>query len=151
MGLTVDFCDDADMFRAFSIVSDAFGDEEPYIDALFPNHRTPEGRTKGSERLLQMKHGDPHARFLKVTDTDTGEMIGMAKWLIYEDKPDSWDELDGDYWEDEEQKAYAAHLYTEFVKPRRAAVEAAQGRLVCMSILFSFFAFRKPALFLSSD
>lgn len=137
MGLKLDFCDDADMFRVFSIISDAFGDEQPYMDVLFPNHKTAEGRAQGRDRLLQIKHHDPHARFLKVTDTDTGEIIGHARWLVYEDKPTKWDELSGDYWQDEDEKALAAHLYTGYLKPRRAAIQAAKGPLVCVSFPLS--------------
>ncbi|KAI9793070.1 MAG: hypothetical protein M1816_000968 [Peltula sp. TS41687] len=131
----MEFCNDVDMVRGFSIVADVFGDREPYFNVAFPNNQTAKGRAQGADRLLQGVRGDSHARTLKVTDTDTGKMIGFANWLVYEDKPDSWNEPGGDYWDDEDQKAYAAHLYKEYMKPRREGVEAAKGPLLSLDLL----------------
>ena len=133
MALSLGFSEDGDMYRIFSIFSDAFGDNEPYVDALFPNHKTPAGREQGAERFLQMKHKDPHARFLNVTDTATGDIIGQAKWLVYEKVPET-PELRGDYWETEEQKQYAAHLHAGLLAPRMNAIKAANGRILCTRI-----------------
>ncbi|KAB8294787.1 hypothetical protein EYC80_006748 [Monilinia laxa] len=58
----------------------------------------------GSKRMLDIKKKDPHTTFLKVVDTDTGAMIAKAKWNIWKGVIPSEDDLDGDYWETEEEK-----------------------------------------------
>ena len=136
MAISIADCEDADMPRIFAIISDSFGSDQPYVDTLFPYHKTPVGRAKGAERLLQAKHCDPHARFLKATDMATGEIIGQAKWLIYPDptakKPEELP-LSGDYWDSEDEKEYANQLFTGFVAPRRKAIRDATRPLVCTS------------------
>ena len=137
MALSLDFSEDGDMHRIFGIFSDAFGDNEPYVDTLFPNHKTPAGREQGAERFLQMKHKDPHARFLKITDTATGEIIGQAKWLEYEKVPEI-PKLSGDYWETEEEKQYAVHLHAGFMVTRMDAIKAANGQILCTPSLSQY-------------
>ena len=132
MVLKLEVCDDNDMHRTFTILSSAFGHEHPYIDAVFPSHSTASGREIGGERLRAIKHSDPNTTFLKITDTDTGEMIAQAKWNIYDGEVPEAVELDGDFWAGEEEKEYARYLFREYLVPRRAAIEKSGGHLVCM-------------------
>ncbi|MCJ1416060.1 hypothetical protein MMC32_002395 [Xylographa parallela] len=134
MSLSLEFCEDSDMPRVFAIISDAFGEHHPHISVLFPNHTTTTGRAQGAERLLQMKQNDPHARFLKVTDTATGEIVGQAIWLIYNDHEEEL-ELSGDYWQNEEDRHYAAELHRGYLAPRRNVIRRAKGPVVCLDIL----------------
>ncbi|KAL8722507.1 MAG: hypothetical protein Q9225_001023 [Loekoesia sp. 1 TL-2023] len=121
------------MPRTFAIVSSAFGHEYPYMDFVFPDHDTAHGRKIGGERLLAMKNNDPNTTFLKVTDTDTGEMIAMAKWNIYHGVVPEEPELDGDFWAESEDKEYAKHLFWGYLVPRREAIRKSGGHLVCKS------------------
>ncbi|MCJ1386832.1 hypothetical protein MMC17_009960 [Xylographa soralifera] len=134
MSLSLEFCEDSDIPRVFAIISDAFGEDHPHISVLFPNHKTITGRAQGAERLLQMKKNDPHARCLKVTDTATSEIIGQATWLIYNDHAEEL-ELSGDYWQNEEDRQYAAELYRGYLAPRRNIIRLAKGPVVCLDIL----------------
>ena len=134
MSLSLEFCEDSDMPRVFAIISDAFGEHHPHISVLFPNHTTTTGRAQGAERLLQMKQNDPHARFLKVTDTATGEIVGQAIWLIYNDHEEEL-ELSGDYWQNEEDRHYAAELHRGYLAPRRNVIRRAKGPVVCMYLV----------------
>ena len=131
MAIIASLCDDDDFYRLFSITSDAFGYDQPYIDAIYPNHHDQAGRQSGAERLAQMAHTDPANRFTKATDTATGLIIGHAKWIIFADGKPEETPLTGDFWETQEDKEYAAHLYKEFVKPRRETARAVGGPLVC--------------------
>ncbi|KAI4103515.1 MAG: hypothetical protein LQ339_004240 [Xanthoria mediterranea] len=135
MSLKLEVCDDNDMHRTFTILSSAFGHEHPYIDAVFPSHATVAGREIGGERLRAIKHSDPNTTFLKITDTDTGEMIAQAKWNIYDGEVPEAVELDGDFWAGEEEKEYARYLFREYLVPRRAAIEDSGGHLVSLDIL----------------
>ncbi|MCJ1472631.1 hypothetical protein MMC13_001280, partial [Lambiella insularis] len=114
-------------------MSEAFAGE-PYINALFPHHGTPEGRVIGGKRLLEAKKADPAARFLKITDTATDEIVGLVKWLVFEKPPGEKSpeepELTGDYWDTEEEKEYAAYMYKQYLIPRRKAIREAKGPLV---------------------
>ncbi|KAL8757132.1 MAG: hypothetical protein Q9199_002445 [Rusavskia elegans] len=119
MVLKLEECNETDMARAFAIVSSAFGQEHPYFDALYPAHSTPSGRKVGSERFLEMYRTDPNSTFLKITDTDTGEMIALAKWNTYDGVMPEEVELDCDYWVNEEEKEYTRHLFRGYLGPRR--------------------------------
>ena len=132
MGLRFDLCNDGDMLRAFEIISQAFGHEHAYAEAVWPRHDTPTGLSDGAERLLGAKQNQPYARFCKVVDTDTGEMIGFAKWDIYDGHlPEVPTGMPEKYYRDEEEKAYADYMWNEFTKRRWEAVRESGGHLVC--------------------
>ena len=131
MVLKLEECNETDMSRAFAIVSSAFGHEQPYMNALYPAHSTPSGRETGADRFRDMYRTDPNTTFLKVTDTDTGEMIAQAKWNIYNGAVPEEVELDGDYWVDDEEKDYARYLFRQYQGPRRIAIKKSGGHLVC--------------------
>lgn len=136
MSLKLEICRDDDMPRIFEILSLAFGHEQPYIDAVFPHHATAPGRKVGADRLLAIKHSDPTTTFVKVTDTDTGEIMAQAKWNIYNGEVPEEVELDGDFWAGQDEKEYAQYLSREFLGPRTAAIKASGGHLVCTHSAF---------------
>lgn len=131
MPFKLELCTDADMAPTFAILSKAFGHEHPYIDAAFPQHDTPAGRAIGASRMLAIKHSDPNTTFIKVMDTDTGTMIAQAKWNIYRSTIPPELELDGDFWENEEEKEYAQLLCGEYLIPRIRAIRESGGNLLC--------------------
>ena len=130
MAIAVDFTDDADFYRIFSIISDSFGDDQPYIDIMFPNHHEHAGRVQGAQRLLQMKQSDAKNRFIKATDTGTGEIIGQAKWIVFANDQPEETPLTEDFWGTADEKDFAAHVYAAFVEPRRKVARSAKGPVV---------------------
>ncbi|KAL9120544.1 MAG: hypothetical protein Q9187_002900 [Circinaria calcarea] len=130
MALKLETCRDDDMDRTFAIISLAFAHEHPYIDAAFPAHDTPAGRISGGKRMLAIKHSDPNTTFLKVTDAGTGEMVAQAKWNVYNGVVPEEIELEGDFWETEDEKEYAQHLFREYLATRRRAIKKSGGNLV---------------------
>lgn len=129
--LQVQRCTPADIPRVFEIVSLAFANDHEYVDAVFPAHTTPAGRKVGSERMLQTFHGDPYGNFVKVVDSDTGDIIAAAKWNIYKaGEVPPQPEIDGDYWENEEEKEFAQCIFRAFFAPRQKVIEETDGRLV---------------------
>ena len=129
--LEVQCCTPADIPRVFEIVSLAFANDHEYVDAVFPAHTTPAGRKAGSERMLQIFQADPYGNFLKVVNNNTGEIVAAAKWNIYKSgKVPPQPELDGDYWENEEEKEFAQCIFHAFFAPRQRVIEETDGHLI---------------------
>ncbi|CAG8953415.1 hypothetical protein HYFRA_00010164 [Hymenoscyphus fraxineus] len=128
-------CTDADMPRIFEIISLAFGRRHIYIDTVYPLHWTPSGRAAGASRMLTTKQQDPCARFLKAVDEDTGTIVAQAKWIVYRDTIPPEGELEGEFWESEEEKEFARLLCREYLIPRRDAVREFGGNVVVLDLL----------------
>jgi hypothetical protein len=58
-------------------------------------------------------------------------MVSTAKWNLYIDKIPEDKDLDGDFWEYEEDKKYAQALCREFLIPRRKAIRESKGNIMC--------------------
>ncbi|KAI6382170.1 hypothetical protein MCOR25_000760 [Pyricularia grisea] len=137
MPLQFGFCEPADVPRCFEIVSRAFGTEHGYFEAVFPDHTTPEGRKAGAERLAGALN-KPGARLCKVTDTDTGEILGFAKWDVYERLPTNVGPKDGpkgNYWKDDKAKELSDYFWWEFTRRRWDAVRESGGDIVSLDIM----------------
>ena len=135
MDLKLDHCEDADMHRFFEIVSLGFGWEHEYFNMVFPRHDTPSGRDLGGQRLLGMKKSDPNSTFLKVTDTVTGEIIGIAKWNTYDGVvPPETGLGTKEFWDTAEEAEYADAMYGLYLEERRNAIKESEGHLVCTSV-----------------
>ncbi|UPX11705.1 uncharacterized protein EKO05_0002296 [Ascochyta rabiei] len=106
------------------------------MDAVFPAHQTSAGRKVGSERMLQIFHGDPYSNFMKAVDNDTGEIVAAAKWNIYKGgEVPPQPELDGDYWESKEEKEFAQCIFRGFLAPRQKVIEETDAHLVALDML----------------
>lgn len=133
MVLQLALCEDADMHRFFEILSTAFGTEHEYINVVFPAHDTPAGKVTGGERMLQIRHADPNSTFLKVTDPAIGEIIGIAKWNIYDGSIPPENGLGTtEFWDSKEMACYADAMYRLYLEERRAAIRESEGHLVCV-------------------
>lgn len=84
--------------------------------------------------MLEWRKGDPLATNIKAVDEATGKMIGHARWIIPKGVVPQEFELDGDYWDSEEEKEYAGWLFSQFMVPRRKAFKEYGGDVVCMSV-----------------
>lgn len=135
MGIKVCVANEADMDRLFEITSLAFERNEPVWDAMYPSHWTAEGRKHGAERLRDVQKSDPHATFLKAVDDETGEIAGMAKWLIFQSAfPDSIT-LDAKYWPTEADYKYYQDMVPIFLSRRNEALKRTNGNLVSLDLL----------------
>jgi GNAT superfamily N-acetyltransferase len=126
--------EDADMARLFEITSLAFGKNEPFWDAMYPRHETPEGRRIGGERFIQAKHADPNTLYLKAVDENTGDIAGFAKWNVFRNRFPAPAKAEGDFWDNDEEKAYTQHLMTEFNRDRMAHLKLTSGNAVNLDI-----------------
>ena len=87
MPFTTSLCTEPDFDRIFTIISTTFAHIQPVVEAFFPQHDTPAGHIYGRDSLLTSHKTDPNARFVKATDTDSGAIVGIAKWLILREDP----------------------------------------------------------------
>ena len=138
MGIQVLEAEDGDMSRIFEIASNAFARNEPFWDATWPKHWTESGRAVGMQRFIKVKHSDPNTKYMKAVDGSSGEILGMAKWNIYNNfVPDfsKADEDQTDYWDNEDDREYTAHMGREFMKQRQAAIRRTNGNVISLDIL----------------
>ncbi len=126
-------CDDADIPVVFAIISAALG-PIPYMDALYPGHNEPSGREIGAKRMLDLKRTDPHSHFIKAVDTASGEIVGVAEWILYDGDVPEEHGMEGDYWNSMEDKSYADCLWKSYLGPRRQIIKENHGRVVCKQI-----------------
>jgi hypothetical protein len=129
MPIVVELCTEPDIDRVFHIISDSFGHTQPFIDTLFPRHDTPEGYVLGRDRLLEQMRTDSGVRFTKALDSETGQIIGQANWLILEEKRTDVQPED-DPWGDAEDKEHAQQLFAQYMVPRSKAFHSANGKIV---------------------
>jgi hypothetical protein len=123
-------CTEADIPRVFEIVSLAFANDHEYVDAVFPAHNTTAGRKAGSERMLQLFHGDPYGNIIKCVDTETGTIVAAAKWNLYNGgNVPAQPAIDGDYWENAEEKEFAQAIFHSFFAPRQRVIEETGAHL----------------------
>jgi len=103
----------------------------------YPNHWVESGRKIGAERMRTIKNTDPQTTFLKAVDEDTGDIMGMAKWNVYDNHlPDPTKKKPmGDYWENDDEKLFASHMIEIFIVERNAAIKNSNGNLVSLDIL----------------
>ena len=135
MPLKLETCSDADMDRAFAVISAAFGREHPYQNTIFPDHDKEPGRKTGAERMLATKKSDPNTTLIKVVDTETDKMVALGKWNVFNGTIPEEVELEGDFWKDQDEKEYAQHLFRGYLAPRRQAIKDSGGKLVCKLIM----------------
>lgn len=129
MPFTISHCTEADIPRFFEIVSLAFSHDHEYIDSVFPDHYTPEGRAAGAERMLTSMRTDPNTTFLKVVN-DEAQMIAAAKWNIYNGVIPSKPTLSGDHWKNEEEQEFAQYMFDGYLIPRLKEIRDSGGNLV---------------------
>jgi hypothetical protein len=134
---------DADFDRLIEIQFAAFGQtgdspREPFMDWMYPNADTPSGQAAARDRTLKSLRSDHTATFLKVTDTDTGEIIGGAKWNVYEKKPEQ-KRVEVNSFKGEERE-YAELVLGVFHRRRHEHVTA-DGPYLCESLVLSRLSF----------
>ena len=146
MPISIGLCSDSDIDRVFTIVSDAFGRTEPYINFVFPNHDSPRGHEQARSRLRDLRNSDPTARLLKAVDNSSGDIIGQANWLICEKTLGNARLRNDLYWDDDEDRIFAQELYDQFKVHRTAFVEACKGPVLGIQPLPSLYTFVRSGL-----
>lgn len=133
MTISIQPCDSSDMPQIFAIISDVFQDEQPFVDAIFPNHSTPAGRSRGTRTLTQM-HQNPAFKFLKAIDSETKQIVGQATWLVL-DRPLEHEKLEGEGWDTAEDEEFSRLLHEQQLRYRIEASRKANGRILVLDCL----------------
>ncbi|KAI9659784.1 MAG: hypothetical protein M1821_001135 [Bathelium mastoideum] len=127
-------CSNSDCDRAFAVISAAFAHDHPYFDYTFPSHDTLAGRKAGAERTRTFKNSDPNTTYVKATDSGTGSIVGIAKWNVYDGVFPDEVGLDGDYWENEDEKELANEMWAGYLVPRRTAIREEGRKVVSLDL-----------------
>ncbi len=88
MALEVAVALPSDMPRLMDVQFSAFGDKDPYHQALYPGGDSASLRASAAKRTLEEAAADPSFYIVKCTDRATGTIWGFATWHVYErDRP----------------------------------------------------------------
>lgn len=90
---------------------------------MYPQTPPREARTASAERWREEISANPALRFLKVVDTNVGEIIALARWSVYEsERPESeWKRKFRRDW-DEGTNVDAANEYMNALMEKRQKV-----------------------------
>ncbi|KAI8960218.1 hypothetical protein F5Y11DRAFT_272214 [Daldinia sp. FL1419] len=135
-GVKIGPLSDEEIPTSFQLVSKSFGHDAPFVDAYFPNHDTPSGQARGSERLLAWKQSPEESTFLKATARDDRDgrevIIGLAVWTFMDEAPPAdLAEAENDVtevWPDERDREFMTRLWRDYVGPRSEVVKSSGGK-----------------------
>ncbi|KAH8733199.1 acyl-CoA N-acyltransferase [Phaeosphaeriaceae sp. PMI808] len=83
MAILVRELSDDDFPRACEVESAAFKDD-PLGPILFPGPHAPDGREHKIAQLKETRKSDPSVRYMQAYDEETGQLIALSKWNIYD-------------------------------------------------------------------
>ena len=130
MPFSVTPCQPADFDRIFHVISDTFQHIQPIVDAFFPKHDTPAGHIHGV-KLLCDQQSDPDVHFIKAVDVESGEIVGVAKWLILHEEVKVGEIGDeGSLRESEEERAYVKELLIQYYSSRSEALREVGSKIL---------------------
>ena len=85
--------DEADFIR-FAVIEDAAFEIDPLMELAYPTDRSqPADPQHRANQHMDLVRTYPCAKFVKAYDTESGEMVGGAKWIFFDDpdrRPDLW-------------------------------------------------------------
>ncbi|KAK4497766.1 hypothetical protein PRZ48_010419 [Zasmidium cellare] len=119
-----------------------YKNEHPYIETMHPDSGTPEGFDRKVEQWRErLNHLLPNEHFLKVTDTETKQILLSGTWYTPCQIEDSLTKLtqepkiSGPYWKTEDDLAWAQHLSIRYTQRRRDAFRNNKGQLFAIKHL----------------
>jgi hypothetical protein len=103
-----------------------------FVDACWPNNLTKDAQDLHASGFIAHKGFDSTVKWCKITDTETGEIIGVAQWLIIKDQKPPESDFDGPpgTWKDETEKLYAQDIYRSFARYRREVIRNSELPIV---------------------
>ncbi|KAL9623737.1 MAG: hypothetical protein Q9160_001967 [Pyrenula sp. 1 TL-2023] len=137
MALVLDIAKDEDFEKMMDVVFGAIDGTDEFVKAVYPLNMNKEGRDKHRQKFLYIKSIDPSQRWLKVTDTASNEIIGVANWQVYDKKKPPETTLDGPEgtWSNQNEKEWAQAIFDAYMEDRRRVIRAATGPVMCLSLL----------------
>jgi hypothetical protein len=107
-----------------------------FVNAVYPHRFTNcgiEGLDIVVGRLAYLWDVDPSVRWLKVTDTTTGNTVSASQWNVYDKEKPAEMMLDGPpgSWDSEADKKYAVEMFKSFITPRWTRYREANVPIIC--------------------
>ena len=133
MPLTVEFCSDKDFtLSLMDIIFDAFGGRSALMNAVHPENDTRAGREK-AQKFLYLLSTNPGQLWLKVVESETGEIVGVSQWAVYKDEKPQLTVLTGPAmnWNTAEDQEWAQALYASLLENRLQYIGPDPGAVVC--------------------
>jgi hypothetical protein len=114
----------------------AMGGRSEFVNAVWPGGFTKEGQEMSTSRFLFLKKTDSTSQWIKVTDTDTDEIIGVAQWNVYEGQKPPEMIVDGppETWPSETEKEYARELFKSYMQKRWVYIRENDLPLICKAV-----------------
>ena len=84
-----------------------------------------------------MMQRDGHSTYLKITDTDTGDIVAGSKWCIYDEEPRRDPTIKVDWFGEEgsEDRAYGQWIMEEFHRRRLERMKGSHCRRFFLVVL----------------
>jgi hypothetical protein len=135
MTFTIAMCKDDDFADMMPMMFGTMGGYSQFINALWPHNLTKEGQEKHRQGFLHSKAGDSSQRWLKATDKESGKIVGIAEWLVYDGPKPAEVGLDhpAGYWDTPDEEEWAQALFKSFMEDRRRVLREASGAVMCKS------------------
>ena len=114
---------DEDFYKVIAFMFEAIL-PNGYIEVCWPDGLDEESQKRHAAGFIAHKNMDPTVTGTKVTDKKTGEIVGVAQWLIIKDqKPPEFD-FDGPpgTWSNDYEKRYAQEIFRSVTRYRREAI-----------------------------
>ncbi|KAH7396206.1 hypothetical protein BKA66DRAFT_606098 [Pyrenochaeta sp. MPI-SDFR-AT-0127] len=137
MTLELGFPSDEDFMSFIPMAFEAMGGRSEFVNTIWPGGLTKEGQDKARLGFLFLKGIDPSCRWIKVTDTDTNEIVGVAQWNVYEGQKPPEVVVDGPpgTWENDTEKEYAQELFKSYMQKRWKYIRENELPLICLNIM----------------
>ena len=142
MVLIVERAQETDIQRLLDIMYAAFS-KDPWDRIMYPHIPAPEARGASIERWRDEISIDPTMHFMKVVDTDIGEIIALARWNVYEvERPESeWKSTKPRNWDIGANVEAANEFYNAVCESRQSVMG---GKPHCRKFGLSSLPFDKP-------
>lgn len=137
MEYQIEFVEDDDFTYIVPRIFEAMGNNNEFMNVLYPGHHTPVGQNKIASRFRTMRNASSKSKWLKAIETTSGEIVGFAMWTVIDEEKPPETELDGPpgTWSSEEEKRYCRALHRAFLVDRRKAIR--ENDLPIMSRCYS--------------
>lgn len=128
-----------EMPAVITMLLKAYNHSSAFVNAVYPHKLTDDddGTIQGLDmvvsRLQYLIDIDPSIRWLKVTDSSTGEIVSASQWNVYDkDKPPEM-MLDGPSgaWENDVEKKFAVEMFEAFITPRWERWREVEVPIIC--------------------
>lgn len=92
---------------------------------------------ESTERQLSWHREDPTSTWLKVVDSDSGQIVGGAQWNVYLENPypNGVEHTDAVWWPEGEGRKYASMALEQWYAPRGRRMNKAHIRKMFMNVV----------------